>query len=379
MARLHGWAGLVALALGLLASAASARAESPALKNPATGNPTVKGIDVITFGPGGLLLIGDGKGSQLVAVDTGDTAKKSPFKGVIEQIDEKLAGRLGTTAKGIEIKHLAVNPASGVAYVAIRKQDDKRDVILTVDGAGQINDYVLENVKYVTVKLPAGESAPVDRVSDIAVAGDQILVSGRANENFGSKLFTIRTPLSPTSTVSNASTETYHVAHGRWETKAPMETILPYEEDGKRYIVGAFTCTPLVKYPIDDIKPGAKVKGTSMVELGQGNMPQDMLVYEKNGHNYVLVNTVRRFKPYFGPSPYWTARVDLELMRGTEKTNEQAVRRVDRQNKPIVTDRIQMVESYFGVRRMDRLDADNALVLKEDGQGHLDLMPLPLP
>jgi hypothetical protein len=296
----------------------------------------------------------------------------------IEKIDEKLAGRIGTTPKGIEILHLAVNPASGVAYIALRKQDDKTSLILTVDGAGKIDEFALDNVKYARLALPAGAKAPLDKVTDVAWAEDRVLVAGRANEEFASKIYSIAAPLEHDSNATISSTETYHVAHGRWETKAPMQTILPYQEDGKRYLVGAFTCTPLVKYPLDEIKPDAKVKGVSMVELGQGNVPQDMFVYEKNGHSYVLVNTVRRFGKQFGNSPYWTARVDLDLLRDSEKTNTKAIRRLDATGKP-QTDQIKMVDEYQGVVHMDRLDNDNALVLRTDSTGSWTLTPLALP
>jgi hypothetical protein len=367
------------LVLGLVAAGTGpAQGKVPALKGAITGTPKLQSIDVIAFGPEGLLLIGDGRGGQLIAVDTGDTTPKGSMKGAVEKIDEKLAGRIGTTAKGIEIVHLAVNPASGSAYFAIRKQDDKTYLILTVDGTGKIGDFVLENIKYARVALPAGEKAPVDKITDVAWAEEFVLLAGRANEEFASKIFSIPAPLAHEAKATIASAETYHVAHGRWETKAPMQTILPYQEDGKRYLVGAFTCTPLVKYPLDELKPNAKVKGISMVELGQGNQPQDMFLYEKDGHSYVLVNTLRRFGSPFGPSKYWTARVDLDLLRQNDKTNEKATRRIDNQLQPL-TDRIKMVEAYHGVVHMDRLDKDHALVLRENGDKGLSLEPLPLP
>src|SRR5438132_1696186 len=111
-------------------SAALALIATPAFgaevfKSTTTGNPKVQSIDVLAFGPGGALLIGDGKGSQVVAIDTGDTTAKPWTASAIDKIDEKLAGRIGATAKGIEIAHLAVNPASGTAYVAIRNHASK--------------------------------------------------------------------------------------------------------------------------------------------------------------------------------------------------------------------------------------------------------------
>ena len=55
-----------------------------------------------------------------------------------------------------------------------------------------------------------------------------------------------------------------------------------------RYILAAYTCTPLVKIPLSDLKPGAKVKGVTIADLGSGNQPLDMVPYKKDGHNYIL-------------------------------------------------------------------------------------------
>src|SRR5690349_18418019 len=189
-----------------------AYAESPVFKTEATGNPKVQSVEAIRFAPGGVLLIGDGRGAQVVAVETGDLKARPWTQGKIEKIDEQLAGRLGTTAKGIEVLDLAVNPESGTAYFAVRKQDDKRPVVLTVDGAGKVGEFVLEDVKYARVGLPAGEKAPVSKVTDVAWAGDRILVAGRANEEFASKIFTIPVPLEHEVKASVYSSETYHVS-----------------------------------------------------------------------------------------------------------------------------------------------------------------------
>jgi hypothetical protein len=53
--------------------------------------------------------------------------------------------------------------------------------------------------------------------------------------------------------------------------------------------LAAYTCTPLVKIPVSDLKPGAKVKGVTIADLGQGNQPLDMIPYKKDGHNFILI------------------------------------------------------------------------------------------
>src|SRR5258705_240383 len=82
-----------------------------------------------------------------------------------------------------------------------------------------------------------------------------------ATGEIASKIFVTQTPIKHDAPGELHSAETYHVAHGRWETKAPMSVILPYQENGKNYVVGAFACTPVVKYPLDALTPNAKVKG----------------------------------------------------------------------------------------------------------------------
>ncbi len=368
------------LAAAMLGFTVAARADSPLLKNPATGNPEIKSIEAICFGPQGLLLIGDGRGKQVVAVDTGDTTAKPWSRTEVKNIKEELAGRLGTTAKGIEITKMAVNPASRTAYFAVRLLSGKKDLVLTVDGTGKIAEFALDNVKHVRVPLPV--DTKVTRISDITWAGDRVLAAAQANETFGSKVFSITAPLTSDAACACFSTETYHVAHGRWETKAPIRTVLPYEEDGKKYLVGSFTCTPIVKYGVDDLKSGAKVKGTSVIELGYGNTPQDMFTYEKGGKKYILMSTFRmpfaQKKQPVGPSPHWVVRVDYGILRENSKINEQAVVRVNQKYENVI-DQAQVVPDYNGVVRMDVLDREHALVVRTDDKGGFDLKVLALP
>ncbi len=71
--------------------------------------------------------------------------------------------------------------------------------------------------------------------------------------------------------------------------QAPVRTFVPYTISGQQYILAAYTCTPLVKIPVSDLKPGAQVKGTTIADLGSGNQPLDMIPYKKDGHDYILI------------------------------------------------------------------------------------------
>lgn len=110
------------------------------------GNPKVTAIEAIAFGPDGLLLIGGG--ARVVTVETGDTKPSTWSKAEIPNIDQVLAGKLGLSAKDIEIRKLAVNPASGKAYVAVQSLKTKAGVIVTIDGAGNVGEFALDDVKF---------------------------------------------------------------------------------------------------------------------------------------------------------------------------------------------------------------------------------------
>jgi hypothetical protein len=368
---------LHALSIAVLSTASTFAKAPQVLSKTTKGKPALKAIDVISFAPQGVLLIGDGQGSQIVAVRTDDLTPSKLLTKAIPAIDAKLAGVIGAKANGIEILDLAVNPASGKAYFAIRKQDDKSYLILTVDGKGKIAEFSLDKVEYARVSL-AGDKTSISRVTDVAWADTQLVAAGRSADQFASKIFAIDTPLAHDAKGNVYSAETYHVQHRRWETKAPMSVLVPYRENDRQYVIGAFSCTPVVKYSLDSLKPDAKVKGSSVLELGSGNRPLDMFTYEKNGKPYVLTNTFRfhHKRKAFGPSPYWTVKFEQGILAEKEKVNEKALWRLKGYDP--VTDRVQMVEAFHGVRQMDKLDAYHALVLKEEKNG-LTLAALALP
>ncbi len=339
------------------------------------GNPKIKTIEAIAFAPKGVLLIGGG--AQVVSVETGDTTPMKWSKTEIADIDQLLAGKLGLQAKDIEVRKLAVNPASGKAYVALQSLKTKASVILTIDGDGNVAEFGLDNVKYTPYAL-AAPKVTITKVTDIAWAGGKIVVATQATDKFAaSRVFTIN-PAAKDGAPTQISTKTYHVGHGRWETQAPLRVLMPYEENGKASVVGSFTCTPVVKYNIDDARDDDQVTGSSVVELGTGNTPRSMFAYERDGKKFLLVSVGRNDKkPAFGfPSAYWVARVDADLLKETTNVNEKAPWRVGGKN--LVGDRVEVAKDYFGVQQMDRLDATRALAIVESKDGRT-LRALPLP
>ncbi len=351
---------LIPLALALVFAAS---AQAGILAKTIQGKPEIKRIDVIEFGPDGVLFIGDGSGAQIFAVQTAAQPGTAKLPVRIAGINARLAEKIGARPDGIEVLDFAIDPATGMACFAVRKQDDKTYLIMTLRG-DEIGLLELDDVAYARIPLPAGDSAPVAKITDIAWAEDRLVAGATANEEFASKIFLVRAPLRHEEAGELHSAETYHVAHRRWETKAPMSVILPFKDGGQTWLAGAFACTPVVKYPLDALQPGAKLKGTSVLEIGGGNRPLDMFTYEKDGKEYILASTFRfhHEKKPFGPSPYWTVRFERSLLAEQEAVNEKALQRL-KGSEP-ASPRVQMIEAYHGVMQMDRVGSDHAAVLR---------------
>ncbi len=187
----------------------------------------------------------------------------------------------------------------------------------------------------------------------------RVYVAGLSNEEFSSRLISIPYPFA---TVDNGtSVEIYHGAHGRLETKSPIRTFAAYKINGEPYLMAAYTCTPLVKVPVAALKPGTHYKGTTVAELGNRNQPLDMVVYQKDGKDYILT---------------------ANSSRGVMKITTDGIADAASISSPIQNTAglpYKTIESMKGVVQLDLLDKDNALVIVEQPGGALNLETVALP
>jgi len=348
------------------------------LKNPAKGDPSLKSVGPLAFAKSGLLLIAEPSATSIVAVDTGDIGPVAALAKPVEDTAALIAAALSTAPAQIQIVNMAVNPASGKTYFSVRNNAAKSVAIVVVDGKGAAKLLDLAACNHVRVTLPAADAKSIRNISHLAIAEKTLLVTGQSNEEFSSKIFSIPVPLDAAATGSIYSAETYHVSHGRWETKAPIQSFIPYSDHGVPCVLGAFACTPLAKFPLKDLSSGANVRGTSVVELGSGNRPLDMFSYTTSKGSWVVVNTQRFKQPFFGPSKYWGVRVSLDLLGRNDpaETNEHAIRRNTKEGAK--TSGIEVLDTLQGAAQIDKLSDSEMIVLRESGDKlRLEVCALP--
>jgi hypothetical protein len=355
--------------VALLALPAMAADPSASLK---MGTPDLKSAGPLTFGPDGILFVGDTQGAALFAIDTGDrtaAADKAPIK--VDDLSAKIAALLGTDAKQVMVNDVAVNPISGKAYLAVSRGrgPGAAPVLLRVGGNGKLEEVALENVRFAKAEIPnapgpntaakgKGQSPRSQAITDLAYVDGRVFLAGLSNEEFSSRLLAIPFPF--TDAVDGAAIQIYHGAHGRFETQAPVRTFVAYQIKGEPYLMAAYTCTPLVKLPVSELKAGAHVKGTTIAELGNRNNPLDMVVYQKGGKDYLLMCN--------------SSRGMMKITTDGADSAEPITSRVaDRKGLTYDT-----IEDMKNVVQLDLLDKGHALVLRDDN-GTLNLETVDLP
>lgn len=357
---------LAALALLLLVSGKNADRHPYGLE---LGDPGILSLTSLTFGPDGILFIGDSKKASIFAVDSKDKTRVEKAQPVqLKNIDQTLAAHLGTEAKNISIKDIAVNPLSKKIYCAVQTQDGS-PVLLVIDGT-TIQPFNLKEMMYSTVAInnaPApdaknerGRPMREMSISDLQFSDGSIMVTGISNQEFGSTFRKIPFPF--TGKQDHTSLEIFHAAHGKYETAAPIQTFTTAQLNGKKYLVASYTCTPLVLFPMDELQPGKHVKGRTIGEFGAGNNPIDMITFQSKGENFlVMANSSRPIM-----------RVKFSKMENyagslTEPIKESyATAGVEFVNLPVVN-----------VLQMDKLDDANIVVLQRRANGDLDLYSAP--
>ena len=338
------------------------------------GTPAIKSATALAFGPDGILFIGDSRSAKIFAIDTrdkeGDAAKAahhvSGLNGVIAQL-------LSTTPENITVNDLAVNPQTGTVFVAATKGTGADATPAIIRVSEKISPVYLGKIFFQEAALPdAPEDKEItrgnrtmnprnDSITDLAYAEGKVFVSGLAANAAPSSVHQIPFPFADG--IKGSSVEIYHAAHGRSEDNAVIRTFIPMNINGEPSLLAGFQCTPLVRFPVDSLKPGAKSKGTTVAELGNRNKPLDMIAYQKDGKTFLLMSNSDR---------------------GVMKISTENIARSDGLTTPVTGGGVagqsfETIKELDGVVQLDRLNDTHAVVLVKASPTSLDLRTVPLP
>jgi hypothetical protein len=344
------------------------------LKN---GTPDLKSAGTLTFGPDGIIFVGDQKGAAVFAIDTGDaTGKAAGVSLNVAAVGDHLAKALNVSAKDVKVNDLAVNPSTGQTFLAVTKGSgsDATPALVRVDAKGAFSEVSLKNIGFSKVELPnAPEDKAIksrrgmrnsrdDTITDLAYVDGKVIVSGLTAGNEGRTGSTVREIAFPFVKADHGSRiEIYHAAHGRTEDHSAIRTFVPFNIDGEPALLAGYVCTPLVKFPLSSLKDGEKTVGTTVAELGNRNRPLDMIVYEKGGKDFLLLTNSAR----------GVMKISTEDIAGNKGLSEKV--------SGTAGQTYDTIASLQGVVQLDKLNATTAVVLIQAESGAMNLKSIELP
>ncbi len=338
------------IALTLSAIVASFAVAAPAKK----GTPEIKSITALAFNADGVLFVGDSVAAKVYAIETGDAKGAAKVDLKVEKLTDQIGSMIGVPADQVSIADVKVNPVSGTVYIAARRgaSPTAEAVLIKLTSEGKLQEFGLKDVMYSMVELPnANNQKRAEAITSLGFSNGKLIVAGLANEEFASTLRVIPFPFESDGKATGV--KIFHGAHGKFETQAPVRTFTTYKIGDAEHVVAAYTCTPLVKFPVGDLQPGNKVTGTTIAELGNRNRPLDMFVYKKDGKDFVLMANSAR-----GVMKISTD--NFEIKDGI----------VEKPKSATAGSKYETIEGWTGVEQLDKLSDSHAIVLMKTDAGY---------
>jgi hypothetical protein len=348
----------------------------------ATGRPEIRSLSALSFGPEGVLFVGDGKGGAVYALDLGAREARPVGKPqLVPDVEGRLAALLGAAPADVMVHDMAVDPIGKDVYFAVSRSraawnsqwllpNDVADasVLVKMNAAGTPAIVDLASVRHARVALPnpvdAAKVVPwkkvslrADAITDMVYADGVLYVAGLSNEEFASTMWSVKYPFE--GAVAATTIENYHGAHGKYETEAPVRTFVPYPLKGKTHLLAAYLCTPLVTLPAADIQAGKHVRGRTVGEFGSGNYPLDMVLVRNKGRDKIVI-----------------ANSNLPLLVVDTKDIESYPAAIDARVETYTAGVRFLSRSGTGIQQMDALGDTHVLFLQRLAGGQLDLRPM---
>jgi hypothetical protein len=248
----------------------------------------VRSISRLAAGPGNVLFVADWKGARVHAITLPPVAQKPAGTAFnILDLETLLSGQVGGAR--VTVEDMVVRPGTAEVYVAVSYGAAKTPALIVVTGDKKARRVDLRTATSTSIAL-RDAPGPNDKfwketpersftVTDMKWRDGELFIAGLSNQDFASTLRRINYPFG--SQPSTTSVEIFHGGHNLIETRAPIRAMSFASWGGKPYLVAAYTCTPLVIIPLDELKNGAHVRGKTVAELGYGNTPADMISFKK--------------------------------------------------------------------------------------------------
>ena len=246
----------------------------------------IKSISRLAAGPENVLFVADWKEARVHAITLPAAAQKPAGAAFnILDLDGVLTKQVGGAK--VTVEDMVVRPGTAEVYIAVSYGAAKTPALIVMTSDQRARRVDLKAAKSTSIAL---RDAPTSKykfwreapersftATDMKWRDGELFMAGLSNQDFASTLRRIKYPFDSQQSVM--SVEIYHTGHNLIETRAPIRAMSFATLGGKRYLVAAYTCTPIVLLPFDELKDGTHIRGKTIAELGYGNTPAGMISY----------------------------------------------------------------------------------------------------
>lgn len=284
----------------------------------------------LEFADDGTLFVGDNYSGAIFAIEMpGESGPEQIMPSSIANIDGRIAALLGVGEQAIEFNDIAAHPITHDLYISVTRigSSASQPAIIRVSQDQEISLVDLASFEFHRQDLmafPEGETTfrprgmgqgmplmPRDiakgdiplrtlAIMDIEFYEGELFVAGVAHDNFLSTLRRMPYPFDGSQGIANV--EMYHITHDQYESRAPIRAMSVQEIDGIPQLVAAYTCSPIVLVPLDDIQDGAQISANTIMDYGNGQ-PLDMIPFQLQGETMLLQGETMLFVTNDSRSP----------------------------------------------------------------------------
>ena len=260
----------------------------------------------LEFAADGTLFVGDNHNGAIYAFEIpADAHEGQIMPSSIANIDGRIAELLGVNAGAIEINDIAAHPLSNDIYISVTRIGSlaSEPAIITVSQDQTLSLLDLSTLSFQRQDLAefpdsevtfgvrgSGPYPPLPRdiakgdiplntlaIMDIEYYEGELFVSGVATDNFLSTLRRMPYPFDGAQSIAHV--EMFHITHDQYESRAPIRAMSVQEIDGQPQLVAAYTCSPIVLVPLNEIEDGASISARTIMDYGNGQ-PLDMIAFD---------------------------------------------------------------------------------------------------
>jgi hypothetical protein len=262
------------------------------LGKPQFGDPELASLDRIAFGPGGVILLGDGAKDRIVAVETGDTGTGEDLTfNRVDNLTTRIASAIGTEVAPIEIqvRDIAVNPLTKRMYIAAWRSTDISPHLLWLDANGAAHEVDMSQVVYASVSYSPIQT-PGSTVTDIAWLDGLVVASVMKQAAVASHVVMIETPFEHGAPSAFMKPRIYHRSASSWMTDIAIDRLFVFPGNFNQQWMGlSFAGTPVSKYQVSELLGGpVQQTGRTQFDFGLGRSIRDFVYYDDGKDEWLL-------------------------------------------------------------------------------------------